>query len=70
MLVVLAGGPPEWRPPVIAPAGPPVRQLARILAAAYLRLLAARKAASDGQNLLDVARGNKAPLASRRRARG
>ncbi|HKZ19223.1 MAG TPA: hypothetical protein VJQ57_03865 [Acidimicrobiia bacterium] len=47
-----------------------VRRLARVLAAAYLRLLATRKAARDGQNRLDVARQNKAPLPQRRRARG
>ena len=52
------------------------RRLARILAAAYLRLLAARKAASDGQNPapdrqnpLDVARQNKAPLPAERHTR-
>ncbi len=45
-------------------------RLARILAASYLRLLAARKAALAGQNRLDVAPGNKAPCPPRRRARG
>ncbi|HKZ20273.1 MAG TPA: hypothetical protein VJQ57_09200 [Acidimicrobiia bacterium] len=75
VLVVLAGGPPRGPPVTTAP--DTTRRLARILAAAYLRLLAARKAASDGQNPtpdrqipLDVARQNKAPLPPRRRARG
>ena len=51
----------------------PTRELARLLAAGYLRLLAARKAAQAGQNRLDVARDNEAPLATkktRRIARG
>jgi hypothetical protein len=48
---------------------PTTRRLARLLAVAYIRLVQARKAALDGQNHLDVARGNKAPLPTRRRAR-
>jgi hypothetical protein len=54
---------------VSKPADSPVRRLARILAIAYLRVLAARKE----QNRLDVARHDEAPLPgtkTRRMARG
>jgi len=44
--------------------------LARLLASAFLRLAASRKALQDGQNRLDVADGNEAPLPGRRPARG
>jgi hypothetical protein len=55
------------------PQYPTVRRLTRILAAAYLRLVAARKAATDGenqQNPLDCCSLPKAPCPSRRPARG
>jgi hypothetical protein len=52
------------------PADSPVCRLARILAVAYLRVLAARKAAQDERNRLDVGPHNEAPCPPRRRARG
>lgn len=70
VLVVLAVVPPGFVWSAVNTTPDAVRRLARILAAAYLRLLAARKAATGGQNRLDVARDNKASLRSRRRARG